>query len=304
MTHAFFIVGPTASGKTDVAHYLAKQSGQSILSADSMLVYREMNIGTAKPEKALLEEVDYLGIDLVSPDVSHSTGTYIQYVRSVVPAASVPIVAGGTGLYISALTLGLDELPEADPVFRRWAEGIVQEQGLAPLREELEQIDPERFKALKDPANPRRVIRALELARRGPQSKGAKSKEKPILTGLKHPREVLYSRVEQRVYRMYEQGLLDEAEQLKMRYPQLSDTALQAIGYREAFAVLENKQSKEQAIEQTIIRTRRLAKRQETWFRHQAHVHWVDVRPDDTVPSLAQRVQESWKAHGPTSIAV
>ena len=301
---ANFIVGPTASGKTDVAHYIAKTEDRPILSADSMLVYRDMDIATAKPTPAQLTEVSYYGVDVIRPNASFSTGAYLDYVRDHVPNTPMPIVAGGSGLYISALTLGLDEMPGSDSVFRAWAEDVVSRDGLEPLLAELKSTDLDRFTALKDPANPRRVIRALELARMGHHAVLKKPVQKPVLTGLNHAREVLYTRVSERVVAMYEKGLLQEAERLKTHYPALSNTALQGIGYKEAFAVLEHKLTEEQAIEQTTIRTRRLAKRQETWFRHQTQIHWVDVRSDDSVASIAHRVQESWNTHGPTSFAV
>ncbi|HSR87782.1 MAG TPA: tRNA (adenosine(37)-N6)-dimethylallyltransferase MiaA, partial [Pontiella sp.] len=261
MPEAFFLVGPTASGKSAVAQYIAEREGQLILSADSMNLYRGMDIGTAKPSAAERAKVDYTGIDMCGPDEKFSVAAYLDAVRPAFEAGRDIIVTGGTGLYVKCLTEGFDDVPPGNEKLRAELEAL----DVAILAKRARKEAPELYSQLTgdDRRNPRRLIRILE--REVPSDGKWNSKAKPVLVGLHVERAQLHQRIEERVDRMYAAGLLDEARALIDR--DLSPTALQAIGYAEAFAVLRNEMTLTQARERTIIRTRQLAKRQMTWFR-------------------------------------
>jgi tRNA dimethylallyltransferase len=297
---AFVLIGPTASGKSAVAQLLAEQSGAPVISADSMNIYRGMDIGTAKPSFQERESVLYYGLDLAAPTETFSVGDWLNAVRPVFQTlennrgagSACPIVAGGTGLYAKCLLQGLDDLPSADETLRARAEKMT----LADLQAEAKQAAPEAYEALADKENSRRLIRLLEHG--GAVSKGWK-KELPKVVGLHVEREVLHKRIAERVEKMYAAGLVEEARRLMGL--ELSSTAQHAIGYAEAFAVLRGEMSEAEAKEKTIIRTRQLAKRQMTWFRHQLNVEWIDTQKFQTLEELAREVSNVWK---PVSIAV
>ena len=210
---AYFLIGPTAVGKTDIAHQLALESNRIVLSADSMLVYCGMNIGTAKPSNKQQDEVRYGGINLVEPNQNFSTGDYLKSAQTFLKADKETIVVGGTGLYVKCLLQGLDEMPAANPEVRVWAEKLLQEKGLEALQEEVQKKDAARYEALADKKNPRRLIRALELAQT-PLSKTWKQSEWPPIVGLRMNPDLLKQRIRQRVEAMYANGLLDEAKTL------------------------------------------------------------------------------------------
>ncbi len=306
--HAFFLVGPTGSGKTAVAQCIAESEGHDILSADSMLVYRGMDIGTAKPTPADRRKVRYWGVDIVAPDQSFSVGAYhshaMQALEETVGAGRRMIVSGGTGLYIKSLTHGFDRLPPADPEVRRKLEQIFYEKGIEGLRGYLMELDKSRYERLKEKDNPRRLIRAIELTLSGESEPDSwqRGTDVPIV-GLKMDMEALYNIIRARAEYMFMNGLLDEVETLKDNYSQLSETAREAIGYREAMDVLKGRLAVDDAIEQTSMRTRRLAKRQMTWFRHHAKVNWINISAGDSPAVIAQYVKEMWAEYGPTAIA-
>ncbi len=280
---AYILVGPTASGKSSVAQILAEQSGAPVVSADSMNIYRGMDIGTAKPSADERGTVRYFGIDLADPVESFSVGDWLAAVK---PAfAQTPVVAGGTGLYVKCLLAGLDDLPAADAALRERAEKM----SLAALQAEAQETAPAAYAALADKENPRRLVRLIE---HGGTSNGWK-KELPAVVGLHVERDVLLRRIAARVDQMYARGLVEEARGLAGL--ELSVTAEKAIGYAEAFAVLRGEMSEAQAKERTVIRTRQLAKRQMTWFRTQLQVEWVDAQNFQTLEKLAEEVSRVWK---------
>lgn len=305
MLNAFFLVGPTAVGKTAVAHELARRTQATLLSADSMLVYRGMDIGTAKATRAECEGLTYWGLDLVTPDQPFSVGDYLRAVQQQRgSSAGRVIVVGGTGLYVDALVRGLRSQPAADPVERARLEELHIVGGLAALQKELEQRAPGRLAELADPRNPRRVIRAIELAGQGILSRAMLEREtpRPRLIGLNMEATALSNRIEERVRKMYAQGLLEEAASLRAAYPEISETARQAIGYAEAWAVLDGTMTRADAVSLTAQRTRQLAKRQQTWFRHQAEMTWVEANPGASVADTASLVEAQWEAHGTTPL--
>ncbi|MBN2685623.1 MAG: tRNA (adenosine(37)-N6)-dimethylallyltransferase MiaA [Pontiellaceae bacterium] len=307
---AYFLVGPTASGKSAVAQYIAERSGRSIVSADSMNLYRGMDVGTAKPSAAERARVSYSGVDLIDPTEKFSVAVYLDAVRPAFRSGKEVIVAGGTGLYVKCLTEGFDEVPPENSALRAELESIefsVLEQRACTEAAEL-------YNALTedDRQNPRRLIRILERTAAVSAAPGRleacgtvgswNSRPKPVIVGLLVEREVLVRRIEERVNKMYADGLLDEARLLIDL--NLSATALQAIGYAEAFAVLRGEASEAEAKKKTIIRTRQLAKRQMTWFRNQLNVEWIDTADYQTMEQLAEAVSNAWDNHGPTPIVI
>ncbi len=310
MQFAWILAGATATGKTSAAQYLAEQLGCAILSADAMLVYRGMDIGTAKPTPAERGSVPYFGIDLVTPAEPFSTGLWLaDAARALAFGAGAPsapprlIVAGGTGLYLKALAGGLGAAA-ADPEARARWQALFERGGLPALQAALAARAPDALAALADPANPRRLIRALEhLDAHGrlPDQWRRRAPEAPV-TVLRLPREQLHARIERRVARMFETGLVDEVRRLRETYPSWSPTASQAIGYAETCALLDGALTTRAAAERIVIRTRQLAKRQETWFRHQTQAVWLEIDDNDPPERVARRVLEAWRQHGPTPV--
>ncbi|HRT05164.1 MAG TPA: tRNA (adenosine(37)-N6)-dimethylallyltransferase MiaA [Kiritimatiellia bacterium] len=306
---AHFLVGPTASGKSAVAQYLALQARppRPILSADSMTIYRGMDVGTAKPEAADRAAVPSFGFDLVDPDRPFSVGDWLAAVRAAAPAIAAcgapPIVVGGTGLYVKCLTEGLDSAP-TDPVHRAAAEALLNAEGLAALQAAARALNPAEFAKLRDPENPRRVVRAYELLASGQPLPAGEERPRPKLAGLALAPDDLRARIARRARQMFAYGLVEEVRALRAKYPALSDTARHAIGYEEAARVLDGKISEEEAIRLVAVRTGQYAKRQMTWFRHQADVVWIEVGPRDGIERLAGKVQAVWRTHGPAALRI
>lgn len=303
---AWFLVGATASGKTEVAHWIAGKLGLEIISADSMQVYRGMDIGTAKPNAEMRAEIPYHGLDLVSPDQPFSLWDYVSYTRkTLLQIRRGAIITGGTGLYIKALIQGLDETSPPDPELRRELEGVLERDGVEGLRRRIASISPRALDMAADSSNPRRLIRAAErcarpkLAHEG----GGERHETGVLAGLSFDGDDLNSRIESRIERMYDQGLIEEVEGLLSAYGRLSNTAMQAIGYAEALDVVSGSISRDEAMKKTAARTRRYAKRQRTWFRHQADVRWIRRSNGESVEAVGERVLRIWREHGPVAIA-
>ncbi len=293
---AFVLVGPTASGKSAVAQWIAEQTGVSIISADSMNIYRGMDIGTAKPSPEERSRVKTFGVDLADPTESFSVGDWLNAVKPAFPfdqaqgrqCSEPPIVTGGTGLYVKCLLQGLDDLPTADETLRERTEKMP----LAELQTEARRAAPEAYEALADKENPRRLTRLLEGKKPSDSWKG----EMPTIIGLHVERDELNRRIAERVEKMYAGGLLEEARGLAGL--KLSSTAQHAIGYAEAFAVLRGEMTEAQAKEKTVIRTRQLSKRQMTWFRHQLKVEWVEVADFPDIGKLVLEISKVWKKHG------
>ena len=282
------VVGPTASGKTDLALALARRMPE-ILVADSRQVYRGMDVGTAKPDAAARASVPHHLLDLVEPDEPFTVAHWVARARELVPAiaerGNLPMVVGGTGLYVSALLDGHDYAAQPwSPELRQRLTDALETEGLDALADRLRSIDP-LAAADVDPRNPRRVLRALERAEAG--DGGARVRAEPYpgrvaLIGLSRPREVLYRRIDERAEHLFAEGLLAEvATLLKRGYtPELRP--MTGHGYAEAARHLAGEWSLEQAIEVTARRTRQYAKRQLTWHRRDPRVMWL---PAGTMPS-------------------
>jgi tRNA dimethylallyltransferase len=287
------LVGPTASGKSAVAQLIAEQIGAPIISADSMNIYRGMDIGTAKPSPEERSRVKTWGVDLADPTEPFSVGDWLNAVKPAFQTSETTIVVGGTGLYVKCLLQGLDDVPTADEALRERTEKMP----LAELQAEARRAAPEAYEALADKENPRRLIRLLE----GKKSSDSWKGEMPTVLGLHVERDVLNRRIAERVEKMYAGGLLQEARGLLGL--QLSSTAQHAIGYAEAFAVLRGEMTEAQAKEKTVVRTRQLSKRQMTWFRHQLKVEWIETADFPGIGKLADKVYNVWKEGGPVPLA-
>ncbi|MGN1359093.1 MAG: tRNA (adenosine(37)-N6)-dimethylallyltransferase MiaA [Kiritimatiellia bacterium] len=301
---AFILGGATATGKTELCHRLARnQPGAAILSADSMLVYRGMDIGTAKPTPRQLAEIPYGGINLASPDQPFSAGLWLQHAKTFASQVRGPLfVTGGTGLYLRALTEGFNR-PVPDEAVRARVRSLWEEGGIDAIRSRL----PQSVVSLLDaPGNPRRLMRALEVVWSGGGERAFSGDKVAVRRGrfpvLSRPREVLHRRIQQRAEGMFSEGLLEEVRALRRRYPVWSETAGSAIGYAEAVAYLEGRLGLSEAIDRVAARTRQLARRQETWLRHQADAVWLEWG-DESPEEMGRRVQEVWEQDGPVALA-
>lgn len=301
------LTGPTASGKSDLALAVAERlatekSGLTIeiISLDSIAVYRGMDIGSAKPTPAQRERVVHHMIDIVDPHDEFSVAAYLerahQCVEKILGRGHVPMFVGGTPMYLKAILKGFDPGPPADETFREAVRQDVQRYGIDALRRRLEQVDPLSAKRIL-PTDVRRMTRALEFAKATgvPMSHvqthfhRSEKAEDGFVFALKTPRAVLHERIEQRVGRMFQQGLVDEARSLFNDPRSLSKTPRTAVGYREIFDAIEatSKESPgtlwnvDAIAEQVLFHTRRLARRQETWFRSFSEIRPIATHPDD-----------------------
>lgn len=279
------ILGPTGVGKTVVSILIAKALKTEIISADSMQIYRYMDIGTAKPSAEELGAVPHHLIDILSPTESFSAGIFRERAEEAIDSLHVknmiPLVVGGTGLYIRSLTEGLFEGPAADWPLREKLMEDEKVHGSGHLYKYLCEIDPAAAEKI-NLNDLRRTVRALEVSLKEEKkiSECRQSSTKPsdytfIKIGLLRDREELYRMIEERVDKMMEEGLLDEMEKLLRMGPER--TALQALGYREMGQYLEGGISLEEAVRLTKKRTKMYAKRQMTWFRKEPGINWVDI---------------------------
>lgn len=287
------ICGATATGKTGLSLALAERLPRAeIISADSRQVYRGMDIGTAKVSAADRQRVPHHGLDLVAPDEPFSAQQFrrhaLEALAAIAQRGGIALLVGGTGLYLRAVARGLPlEETGSDPLLRAEFERRLSEEGLTALSEQLRRTAPT-LAAATDLANPRRVVRALERAhltgdRLAPVPRGYPA---PVAwIGLAVEPEVHDQRIAQRVEWQFGNGLLDEAAALRRRYD-TSLRAFSAFGYREAFGALEGL-GLEQAVAQTIIRTRQFARRQRSWFRAEPDVAWIDAAADPLPAALA-----------------
>ena len=276
------ICGPTGIGKTDWAIRLAAHYHTEIISVDSRQFYREMRIGTAVPSKEELRKVRHHFVQHRSVEEAYSVGDYrreaLERIRGLFQSHSVLFLVGGSGLYLDAVTKGLDEFPDIPPGVREQLGSLYRAEGISALQDLLKARDPAYFGQV-DINNPHRLIRALEvcIGSGKPYSSFLGKREAPkdfshIPLGISAPREIIYARIEERVDRMMSDGLLREAETL---YPLRDLPALQTVGYQELFAFMDGKWGLDKAVEEIKKNTRRFAKRQGTWFRRDPEIHWI-----------------------------
>lgn len=304
---AIFLMGPTAAGKTDLAIELTKALPCELISVDSALVYRGMDIGTAKPSKELLAEFPHRLIDILDPAEAYSAADFrrdaLQAMAEITARGKIPLLVGGTMLYYKALVEGLADMPAADPNVRAQIEEEAARLGWQALHEQLAVIDPESAARIH-PNDPQRLSRALEVYRVSGQSmtalrqrQSAQSTEAAASGMQQLPytvanlaiapanRQVLHRRIEQRFTLMLEQGFIDEVVALRERSDLHAGLpSIRAVGYRQVWDYLDGKLTSAEMQERGIIATRQLAKRQFTWLRSWTDLHWLDSLDCDNLP--------------------
>ena len=301
MSQPLVILGPTASGKSDVAMAFALRSpGAEIVAVDAMQVYRRMNIGTAKPTQHDMASVPHHGIDLDEPSDESAVADFARSASAalvdVAARGGRAILVAGTGLYLRSLTDPM-EMPGQWPTVRTSLEERASAEGAEVLHAELVLLDPLAASRM-EPSNARRVIRALEVtvgSGRPFSSYGPGLDQYPPVAftqvGLRWPRSVLTQRIADRVERMMAAGLLAEVAALLAEPMPLSRTARQALGYKELTSHLEGELSLDEAVDSIVLRTRQFAVRQERWFRRDPRIRWVDIEHDpvaEVVPILLE----------------
>lgn len=286
------ICGPTASGKTKLSIEIAKKINGEIVSADSMQIYKEMDIGTAKPTIEEMQGIKHYLLDFVSPDKRYSVADYkkdaINAIDEIIEKNKVPIIVGGTGLYINSLIYGI-EYPEIeiDIKYRNELERTADEpDGLRKLYEMAKKIDEEAIKNIS-PNDKKRICRILEIYHSTGKTKTQQEiesrKNDPkydyIVYGLNMDRDKLYDRINKRVDIMIQDGLIEEVKNVASKYKEFP-TAMQGLGYKEVLEYLNGDTTKEEMIEKIKMETRRYAKRQLTWFRRYETIKWIDALGD------------------------
>ena len=311
---AIFLMGPTASGKTDLALQLADALPCEIISVDSALIYRGMDIGSAKPNAEILQKYPHHLIDILDPAQSYSAAQFrddaLQAMADITARGRIPLLVGGTMLYFKALTEGLAAMPSADPEVRARLEQQAASEGWAALHTELQRIDPVSAQRIH-PNDPQRLLRALEVwhisGQTMTQLRAKQSLEKQQLlasNGAHLPynvatfaiapqqRSVLHERIAQRFQQMLEQGFIAEVEALRQRGDLHIDLpSIRAVGYRQAWAYLDGEYAYDEMIERGIIATRQLAKRQFTWLRSWDDVEWLDSLSCNKMSQVLKRLE-------------
>lgn len=285
---AIFIMGPTAAGKTDLAVSIAKDYPVEIISVDSALVYRGMNIGTAKPLPKVIKKYPHHLIDILEPTESYSVGNFRQdalaLMLDITSRRKVPLLVGGTMLYFKALQYGLADLPSADPIIRARLSAEASDKGLLHLHNRLAEVDPASAKRIHK-NDPQRIQRALEIYELSGKSLTALTQAPETLLPYQvtkivlspFDRKILHQRIEKRFRMMMGNGLLEEVTNLYESYENHNElTSLRAVGYRQVLKYLSGDYDLETCIEKAIIATRQMAKRQLTWLRAQNDTIWFD----------------------------
>lgn len=297
---AILLMGPTAAGKSDLAIALAERLPCDIISVDSALVYRGMDIGTAKPPPELLARVPHHLIDILDPLESYSTARFradaLALMAEIRRRDRIPLLVGGTMLYFRGLQQGLAVLPSADPALRARLEEEASTLGWASLHARLAAVDPEAAARIH-PNDPQRIQRALEVytLTGRPMTALIRARSGPVdlpfrfIKLVRAPRErsVLHARIERRFHTMLEQGLLGEVARLRARGDLTPDLpSMRAVGYRQVWDHLAGACSREEMCFKAIVASRQLAKRQFTWLRAETGCHWLDDAPDPLTAAL------------------
>lgn len=299
-TSKILILGVTASGKGTLAFELAKTIDAEIVSVDSMKVYRRMDIGTAKPPLEKRQMIPYHLIDVVEPREAFSVDKFLDLSGKAIAdiqGRGKPVVAvGGTAMYIKALLFGLFEGPGSDEKIRSRLHKSIKELGLAPLHQKLQKVDPEAAERIH-PNDEKRIIRALEVHELTgkPISELQQQWENnhPAgdwrVIGLRREKELESQRMNARVKKMMDAGMVEEVKSLLAEDNPLSQQAAAAIGYAEMITHLNGEMELDETVEKIKINTRRFAKSQRTWFKTFRNVHWIDIAEDDTVETVLKK---------------
>jgi tRNA dimethylallyltransferase len=286
------IVGPTAVGKSDLAIKIGRSKKIEIINADAMQLYKGMNIGTAKLDEKNRENIPHHLIDVLSPSEEASVSVYQSKARAliqeVIQRQNTPVLVGGSGLYVNAVLEDL-EFPGTNLEIRAKYEELLEKNGVEFLYSELKKIDPAAAENILE-NNARRIVRALEVNELTGKNFNAKLPEpspvfKDIRIGLNLDRELLDLRIETRVHEMFNQGLVNEVELI---FEELikGKTAQKALGYSQVIQYLQGEITLEQAIEQTIIHTRKYARRQMSWFKRDPLIQWFDAQDDELLAKV------------------
>jgi len=302
MEKVIVICGPTASGKTSLSIELAKKINGEIVSCDSMQIYKDMDIGTAKPTTEEMQGIKHYLMDFLSPEERYSVADYKkaakEAIKEILKKGKVPIVVGGTGLYIDSLIYEIEYLNiEFDENYRKQLEQRVEAEGLEKLYQEAKDIDPLAIEKISE-NDEKRILRILEIYHATGKTKTEQeieSRKKPPeydyqVYALNWDRETLYQRINKRVDIMFEQGLIEEVEDILKKYNEFP-TAMQGLGYKEVVEFLENKITKEEMINKIKMETRRYAKRQMTWFRKNKQTIWLEgqAKIEDNIDTIMSK---------------
>jgi len=306
---SIWLMGPTASGKTGLALELARRLPVELISVDSALVYRGMDIGTAKPDAETLRAFPHRLIDIIDPTEAYSAARFradaLEAMREIHARGRIPLLVGGTMLYYRALQDGLADLPAADPVLREAIQAEAQERGWVALHEELARVDPQAAARIH-PNDPQRLGRALEVWRltgvplsewqaRG-REQAAPELGRVLKLALLPPRELLRERIAARFTQMLEAGFIGEVETLRARGDlHLGLPSMRSVGYRQVWEYLDGAHTYERMVELGVTATRGLAKRQMTWLRSERDLHVLDT--DVSLSRLVDAL-EPWLAGG------
>lgn len=302
---AILLMGPTASGKTDFAISLCKRFPCDIISVDSALVYRGMDIGTAKPDAETLQRTPHRLIDIRDPEESYSAGDFVRDARgemeSIFARGRIPLLAGGTMMYFRALTQGIAELPKADEALRRAIDAMAEKSGWPAVHAKLKTVDAVSAERI-NPNDSQRIQRALEVYEatgksltEWQQASGAPARDIAYLKiALRiEPRKLLHERIALRLDQMVDNGFVDELRHLRERPGVTRDSpAMRSVGYRQFWNYLENECSLDEAKERALFATRQLAKRQLTWLRSEQSVFTInplEVAAIDTISGYLAR---------------
>ena len=280
------ICGPTASGKTALSIELAKKINGEIISSDSMQIYKDMDIGTAKPSEEEMQGIPHYLIGFVAPDKRYSVAEFKKDAESaieeILEKGKTPIVVGGTGLYVDSLIYGIEYQDiELDENYRQELEERAIKEGLLKIYEEAQKIDPQAMEKIS-PNDKKRIIRVLEIYKATGKNKTEQeieSRKKGVkydykVFAINWDRDILYERINKRVDIMIEQGLIEEVQKLLEKYSEFP-TAMQGLGYKEVVEYLQGEITKEEMIEKIKMETRRYAKRQITWFKKNKQTIWI-----------------------------
>ena len=294
---AIFLVGPTAVGKSAVALELARSLDAEIVSADSMQVYRGMDIGTAKPTAKERAAVPHHLIDVCDANEPFDVKRFVDLASSIISSirsrGKTPLIVGGTGLYVRALRHGLFEGPSRNPKLRERLEKM----SAAELFDELQRVDPRTAKTI-DRHNPRRLVRALEVFHatgrpiRDFQTQSPITDHPSPIFGLNRLRKDLYERIERRIDAQIAAGWVEEVQRLLKHGLEKNPTAMQAAGYRELAAHLRGELSLDEAVALIKTRTRQLARRQLTWFRREPQLDWIEIGRDESPTETAKHIHD------------
>ena len=284
MKNLLVLLGPTGVGKTELSLLLAERLGSPIINADSRQIYKDIEIGTASPTAEELARVEHFFVHTLALDEYYSAAEYEKDVMQLLPqlfqSHDTVLLSGGSMMYIDAVTKGIDDIPTVDEETREMLRHRFEKEGLEPLLAELKLLDPHYYEIV-DKRNHKRVVHALEICYMTGKPftffRTNSTKERPfriVKFGLRRERANLFARINARVHKMMEEGLLDEARRV---YPLRELNSLNTVGYKEMFKVIAGEWELPMAVERMKKNTRVYAKKQMTWYQHDADIHWLDA---------------------------